>query len=699
MIFMVANIKTAKVKKSAALLATAALAASMAFAPAAAFGADNSNSTNNDSEQYCSRISGEDRLATMQAVSKAGFESADTVIVTSAQNFPDALSSTALAGYYKSPILLTNPSSLSPETSSEIERLEASEVIIAGGPSAVSDEVASQIEEIVGDGNVERIAGADRYQTAQEIYEAGVKDGVWGKTAVVASGNNFADAMSMSPYSYAQKAPTFLADSNGELTQETKQAIAEGGFDTVVIAGGDQVVSEDTENELASDVASDAKVVRLAGGTRYETSAKVATWCAENGLGYSNVSIASGEDFADALTGGALCGSRNSVMMLVGKSEEQAAPATEVLKANAASMESVSVLGGSAAVSDEIKKEVETSARVYVDFSNAQVDTTNKEYSGEAITPQVTCGELVEGTDFVVTYENNVNVGTAKVTVEGIGKWGGSSTFEFTIEPKQVDLSGISLDLPHEIVDAQGFFEEGCKYNGSERKPAVKNIPEGLVEGTDYEITYANNIHAGQASATVKCMGNYTGEATKEFTIYQINFRDDAGLSFTMDDTKLVYKEDENGNPVTQTKKLKSITFKGKELVEGVDYRLEGNTGSSAMIGYVMYLWGLGDYTGMVDVGFWNIEQADLSADKIPSNLSATGYMGETLADTNLPTLDTSVYDGTLVWEDSTQAIANTPGEYEYEAVYTPSNINYKSATVKVKVTVPNHIRTDDWAY
>ena len=697
---MVTSMKSGSAKKSAMLFASAALAASMAFAPAVAFATDNSDSANVDSQEYCSRISGADRLATMQAVSKAGFKTADTVVVTSCKNFPDALSSTALAGYYKSPILLTDPNSLSAETSSEIERLGASKVVIAGGSAAVSDEVESQIESLVGQENVERIAGTDRYATAQEIYEEGVEDGAWGKTAVVVSGENFADAMSMSPYSYALKAPVFLANSNGELTQESKQAIADGDFDTVVIAGGDAVVSEDAEKELASDVVSDAEVVRLAGAGRYETSAKVATWCAENGLGYSNVSVASGEDFADALTGGALCGSRNSVMMLVGSTEAQAAPATAVLKENASSLETVSVLGGTAAVSDDIKKEVETSSRVYVDFSKAQVDTTNKVYSGEAYTPQVTYGEMVEGTDFTVTYEDNVNVGTAKVTVEGIGKWGGSNTFTFTIEPKQVDLSGISLDLPYEVMGQTGFNQEGCVYNGSERKPAVNNIPEGLVEGTDYDITYSNNINAGTASAKVECKGNYVGEETKTFTIHPVDFYYGQKVSITLDNTPLVYKEDENGNPVEQTRKATSVVWNGRELVEGKDYRLTGNSGSEvSMFTSVITFYGIGNFTGMLEVGSFRIEPADLPANKIPSNLSATGYIGETLATTDLPTLDTSVYNGTLAWKDSTQQIADTPGEYEYEAIYTPNSSNYKSATVKVRVTVPNYVRTDDWAY
>lgn len=89
-----------------------------------------------------SRLSGESRIDTMSAISNAGFESADTVIVASAANFPDALSATALAGYYKCPMLLTNTDALDQQTAAEITRLKATHVIISGGTAGVSKQLS-----------------------------------------------------------------------------------------------------------------------------------------------------------------------------------------------------------------------------------------------------------------------------------------------------------------------------------------------------------------------------------------------------------------------------------------------------------------------------------------------------------------------------------------------------------------------------
>ncbi|MBO4864651.1 MAG: leucine-rich repeat protein [Eubacterium sp.] len=70
---------------------------------------------------------------------------------------------------------------------------------------------------------------------------------------------------------------------------------------------------------------------------------------------------------------------------------------------------------------------------------------TDKTYDGTELTQDIsviiTKGEdtttLIEGTDYVVSYENNIEVGTATVTVKGIGKYSGviTNTFEIKAAP------------------------------------------------------------------------------------------------------------------------------------------------------------------------------------------------------------------------------------------------------------------------
>lgn len=62
-------------------------------------------------------------------------------------------------------------------------------------------------------------------------------------------------------------------------------------------------------------------------------------------------------------------------------------------------------------------------------------------YNGKAKQPKVTLGNLVQNRDFKVVYSNNVNIGTAKITVTGIGCYKGTLTRTFKIVPAQPKIS------------------------------------------------------------------------------------------------------------------------------------------------------------------------------------------------------------------------------------------------------------------
>jgi hypothetical protein len=133
-------------------------------------------------------------------------------------------------------------------------------------------------------------------------------------------------------------------------------------------------------------------------------------------------------------------------------------------------------------------------------------------YTGDSIKPAVAVRDgdstLIPGADYTVRYSNNVNAGTATVTVTGAGKYTGTASINFTINPKPVADDWIA-DIPEQI------------YQGDSVKPAVavKDGDNTLVSGTDYTVGYSNNANAGTATATVTGTGNYTGTANKAFII------------------------------------------------------------------------------------------------------------------------------------------------------------------------------------
>ncbi len=142
----------------------------------------------------------------------------------------------------------------------------------------------------------------------------------------------------------------------------------------------------------------------------------------------------------------------------------------------------------------------------------------NQTYTGSRIEPEldvsVSNKQLTENTDFTVKYADNINVGTAKVTVSGKGIYKVlTSIANFTIITKNIAHVTIAP-----VADQN--------YTGEAVTPSL-TVTDGsniLREGTDYTVTYKNNVNTGTATATIKGIGNYSGTASVNFTILEQSF-------------------------------------------------------------------------------------------------------------------------------------------------------------------------------
>ncbi|MBR6771758.1 MAG: cell wall-binding repeat-containing protein [Clostridia bacterium] len=148
------------------------------------------------------------------------------------------------------------------------------------------------------DSPVSRIYGADRYETAFAAADALKKElGVYRfKNIVVASGTDFADALSGSYLASAKNAPTLLVCSNSAIQNEVKDYIKANlvSNGTVYILGGEVAVPASMENGLEG-----FNVVRLGGANRYETNLLILK---EAGVGQSDILVCTGTNFADSLS-------------------------------------------------------------------------------------------------------------------------------------------------------------------------------------------------------------------------------------------------------------------------------------------------------------------------------------------------------------------------------------------------------------
>jgi len=303
-------------------------------------------------------IAGPNRYDTAVATSEKTFpKGTQRVIITTGENWPDALGGAALAKAKKASVLLTLPSALPESVLEEIDRLNATEAIILGGYNAVSEQVEATLEDKLGADKVTRIEGGDRYETADLVARA-TRDAMgYSPTKVlVATGENFPDALGASPLAALGPWPLVLAPPDSGLTQGTKDTITYIGAKYGVILGGESAVSTTAEDELKVMLTED-KVQRLSGKDRYETSIECAKFGVSHGLWWDGVAISTGANFPDALAAGMLQGQAGSVLLLTPSDALHGSVAAE-LTAQRDWIGNVTFLGGTAAVSQDVRAAV-----------------------------------------------------------------------------------------------------------------------------------------------------------------------------------------------------------------------------------------------------------------------------------------------------------------------------------------------------
>ncbi|MHB1319098.1 MAG: cell wall-binding repeat-containing protein, partial [Anaerolineae bacterium] len=261
-------------------------------------------------------IAGDNRFTTAVEVSKATFPGgADTVIIATGRNWPDALGGSALAGAVDGPILLADTRSIPLAVRSEIARLKPTTAIILGAEGALGAEVEDQLLAL-GISDVYRLGGPNRYETARLVAEETLLylDTDWDGVALVATGTGFADALAGSPLAAHAGWPVYLADPKGS-PDAFAGTLAEYGVGSAVLLGGEGVVSDRYRTALEDALPGGA--FRVAGGDRYETAAEIASFGVDAlGMSWDGVGIAAGSNFPDGLAGGVLCGLGGSVMLL-----------------------------------------------------------------------------------------------------------------------------------------------------------------------------------------------------------------------------------------------------------------------------------------------------------------------------------------------------------------------------------------------
>jgi putative cell wall-binding protein len=191
------------------------------------------------------RISGANRYETAATVAARFPSGGALVYAASGADFPDALAAGAAAAAAQAPLLLVGPTGAPPVVTSALSTLQPAEVRVAGGASAVDDDALAQLTAVVA--NTRRIAGPDRYATAQELAATFVESGTKPTEALLATGASFPDALAAAPLAAARKAPIVLT-TQPCAPQATVDVLKDLSWPDITVIGGAAVVSSNAAN-------------------------------------------------------------------------------------------------------------------------------------------------------------------------------------------------------------------------------------------------------------------------------------------------------------------------------------------------------------------------------------------------------------------------------------------------------------------
>ena len=219
-------------------------------------------------------------------------------------------------------------------------------------------------------------------------------------------------------------------------------------------------------------------------------------------------------------------------------------------------------------------------------------------HTGNAVEPTITVtkGEIVlkKDQDYTVSYENNIELGTATVKVSGTGNYSGTIQTTFEITEEGSGPSGPVDPQDKQPLTGATFSDiNAVTYTGEAIRPdfEVTLGDETLTEEKDYTVDYSNNTNAGTALITITGTGEeYVGSAS---TTFKINKRSMSTLRYTIRNV-----------PYTG-KKLRPkvrIEYSDAMLVKGTDYTISG--GRKKIGKGKITIKGKGNYTGSVKKKF-----------------------------------------------------------------------------------------------
>jgi len=533
------------------------------------------------------RLSGIDRYATAVAISQKGWSTSDTIILASGENYADALTSGPLAKKYNAPILLTSKTSISSETMVEIGRLHVKNIIIIGSEGAISSSVVTQLN-TAGFSITTRIGGVNRYETSTLVAAKLDKP----SAVVIVSGQDFPDALSVSSIASKLGYSIILSEKSG-LSDSAKKYIATNGIKKAYIVGGQAVLYPAIEKQVTGSV-------RLAGTNRYETNLAVLK-AFEGEFNYDNVFVATGNNFADALAGGALASKSSSPMILLGGSINE--NIADYLVSKQKLNTKIIALGGEAIVSNSIvKTAIDDKAAIAVTKNYSSAGT----YSDGAVNGSVIISAAavnlknttISGDLLIASTVGEGDVDLDNVTVTGkiIINGGGSNSVKLhNMHIKTVEIDKATGESVRVATDATSNIDTVLvSSSGIVDQTAASKKGSIIVDNNSSVVLKGgfDNVQVNGRGTTLKVVGGSIDTlnvmATSSSTIIDIdtnssvtNLNVNAAVTVSGAGTITNANIGANGTTIAITPKVTSVTSGVSVVVNGT---IKNNTNSPVIV-------------------------------------------------------------------------------------------------------------------
>lgn len=181
---------------------------------------------------------------------------------------------------------------------------------------------------------------------------------------------------------------------------------------------------------------------------------------------------------------------------------------------------------------------------------------------------------LVYGQDYIAAYSGNDRAGKAVMTITGIGDYAGTKSVTFTITGVKASSANVTVK--------EGTLQEKAAYTGNpvtQNKVVLiynkgKSDERELIYGTDYRITYRNNVKAGKAEMTFTMCpeAGFTGKVVKTFRIEKVDLNDEGVLKSEAITAKSLTAEYSKSGAKPDGQIV--LTYQGRTLREGTDYTI-----------------------------------------------------------------------------------------------------------------------------